>query len=225
MRSLTAEELLLASERLRGEPLPVRAAALLTLGARTTMEEAMALPLGERDGRLLALRTATFGRTLTAVSACPQCGERCEMEIDAEAFEGETRAEVEAFGVRLRVPNGYDALAAITSDDPRHALLTRCVVAGDSSALDGEAVAVIETELERADPRADIRLALVCPRCGAAWENALDITAFFWGEIRAASAQLAYEVHTLAAAYGWREQEILAMTPWRRQLYVDLVGA
>jgi hypothetical protein len=31
------------------------------------------------------------------------------------------------------------------------------------------------------------------------------------------------EVHLLASAYGWRESDILAMTPWRRQLYLELV--
>jgi len=223
MRSLTAEELLLAAERLRHEPLPRRAAGLLALGSGTSVDEAMELPLGERDGRLLALRAATFGRSLIAVSSCPQCGERCEIELDAAAFPGETRAEVDVGGTRVRVPNGHDALAAIASDDPRRVLFERCIV--DEGTLDEDALAAIETELERADPRADIRLALACPACGAAWENALDITTFFWSEIRTAAGRLAYEVHTLAAAYGWPEHDILAMTPWRRQLYVDLVSA
>jgi hypothetical protein len=219
MRSLTAEELLLAAERLRDEPLPARAATLLALASRTSVDEAMDLPLGERDGRLLALRAATFGRELTAVSSCPRCGERCELTLDAEAFTGETTPEIEISGVRLRVPNSHDVLAAIASDDPRQTLLARC------GAVDGLDETAIEAALERADPRADIRLALDCPSCTARWENALDITAFFWSEIRAAAARLAYEVHALASAYGWREGEILAMTPWRRQLYVDLVGA
>jgi hypothetical protein len=222
MRSLTAEELLLAAERLRHEPLPRRAAGLVALGSNTTLDEAMELPLGERDGRLLALRAATFGRSLTAVSSCPQCGERCEIELDANAFPGETRDEVETAGVRVRVPNGHDVLAAIASDDPRRTIIERCVVEGTP---DDDALTAIETALERADPRADIRLALACPACGAAWENALDITTFFWSEIRVAAGRLASEVHILASAYGWPEHDILAMTPWRRQLYVDLVSA
>jgi hypothetical protein len=32
------------------------------------------------------------------------------------------------------------------------------------------------------------------------------------------------EVHTLAWAYGWREADILAMSPARRQFYIELVG-
>ena len=32
------------------------------------------------------------------------------------------------------------------------------------------------------------------------------------------------EVHRLASAYGWREQDILALSPARRQLYLGMVG-
>ncbi|HSB10234.1 MAG TPA: phage baseplate protein, partial [Blastocatellia bacterium] len=31
-------------------------------------------------------------------------------------------------------------------------------------------------------------------------------------------------VHTLASAYGWRESDILNLSPWRRQLYLTLVN-
>jgi hypothetical protein len=32
------------------------------------------------------------------------------------------------------------------------------------------------------------------------------------------------EVHTLAAMYGWRETDILAMSAWRRQRYLEMIG-
>jgi hypothetical protein len=33
------------------------------------------------------------------------------------------------------------------------------------------------------------------------------------------------DVHELASAYGWRESEILALSPQRRQAYLELVRA
>ncbi|MDP9190318.1 MAG: phage baseplate protein [Acidobacteriota bacterium] len=230
MRALTAEELLIAAERFRLEPLPRRGAALLAIAAAPG-EDTMALPIGERDGRLMALRAATFGRDLTAIASCPACSECVEVTLDAAAFAAKPTAseevEVHAEGrvVRARVPNGHDVLAAMTAGDARRALLERCIVDGDASVLPDEVLAAVEEQLERADPRADLRLALTCPACSTQWNDAFDITSFFWTEINLAATRLAREVHTLAAAYGWREADILAMTPWRRQLYVELVIA
>jgi len=33
------------------------------------------------------------------------------------------------------------------------------------------------------------------------------------------------DVHTLARAYGWRERDILTLSPTRRQFYLNMVGA
>ena len=32
------------------------------------------------------------------------------------------------------------------------------------------------------------------------------------------------DVHTLASTYGWREADILALSPWRRQYYLALIA-
>jgi hypothetical protein len=32
------------------------------------------------------------------------------------------------------------------------------------------------------------------------------------------------QVHTLALAYGWREIDILAMSSWRRQAYLEMLS-
>jgi hypothetical protein len=32
------------------------------------------------------------------------------------------------------------------------------------------------------------------------------------------------EVHRMASAYGWREADILAMSAFRRQRYLELIG-
>ena len=75
-----------------------------------------------------------------------------------------------------------------------------------------------------ADPQADVQLAMTCPTCGQTRKAAFDIASFFWSEIERWSLRMFREVHTLATAYGWREKEILGMSAWRRQVYLQLVG-
>jgi len=74
-----------------------------------------------------------------------------------------------------------------------------------------------------ADPLAETRLALHCPRCGSEWDETLDIVAFLWAEIEARARRLLLEIHTLASAYGWTETEILALSGDRRARYVEMV--
>jgi len=50
-----------------------------------------------------------------------------------------------------------------------------------------------------------------------------DIASFFWAEICVQAKRLLREVHTLARAYGWREMDILSMSPARRQFYLEMV--
>lgn len=47
---------------------------------------------------------------------------------------------------------------------------------------------------------------------------------FFWDEINHWAKRLIHDVHILAVAYGWSEEKILALSPWRRQAYLDLVN-
>ena len=37
------------------------------------------------------------------------------------------------------------------------------------------------------------------------------------------AVRLLGEVHELASAYGWREHDVLALSPWRRQAYLQMV--
>jgi hypothetical protein len=75
-----------------------------------------------------------------------------------------------------------------------------------------------------ADPQADVRLALDCPACGHNFLAAFDVAAYLWSEVNAWAYRLLGEVHSLASAYGWREEDILAMSPWRRRVYLEMVG-
>ena len=55
------------------------------------------------------------------------------------------------------------------------------------------------------------------------WQAALDVAADFWLELHAWARGMLREIHTLARAYGWREADILALSPARRRHYLQLV--
>jgi len=66
---------------------------------------------------------------------------------------------------------------------------------------------------------------LTCPACGHAFRVSFDIVSYFWSEVEDWAHRVLVDIHTLAAAYGWSERQILALSPMRRQLYVDMVRA
>jgi hypothetical protein len=86
------------------------------------------------------------------------------------------------------------------------------------------AVSAIVTQMAHCDPRANIELALECPACRHEWLALLNVVSFFWKEIEAWSRRTLAEVHALASAYGWTEAEILALSPWRRQVYLEMLS-
>jgi hypothetical protein len=53
----------------------------------------------------------------------------------------------------------------------------------------------------------------------------LDIERFLWAKINAVARRLLHEVHILAQVYHWSEAEILALTPTRRQFYLEMAQA
>ncbi len=226
-----------------GRQLPRAEMALQLLGLawpEASREELAGLPLGERDARLARLRTLLFGARLEARVDCPTCGNLLEFELDSRviygAESGRTRhGEVTAAGrrVRFRVPDSGDLLAVSTVpdlDQARDALLARCIEVAATE--DGDACApaelpervqqLIEQAMEEVDPRANLSLTLSCPVCQHKWQAAFDILGFFCRELEDWAWRLLGEVQCLAGAYGWSERDILAMSPWRRRVYLEL---
>ncbi len=242
MHSLPAARLLDAWER--GYALTPDRRAILLLEAAWPEEtpEALArLPIGHRDARLLDVRTHLFGESIEAVVACPACGQTLELAVDA----GDLRVEPpgpapraaefvvdrDGYTVRFRLPNTEDVVAAKSGNGHGPALLLqRCVVEarrGDTlfaaEDLPEAVVTAVADEMETADPQARLSFDLRCPDCGHSWESAFDIVAYLWTEIDAWARRTLRDVHGLARAYGWTEPEILAMSAWRRQAYLNLI--
>lgn len=248
MRSLSEAELLDVWEQ--GRSLPPVQQALLALAAASpgsSPEELADLPVGQRDGRLLALRERTFGPTLSGVVTCPNHGERLELAFTVDDILVQSEVEPgpnlsvarNGYDVHFRLPNSRDMMAVRQHDsveDARRTLLRRCLVTvrhGDENipveefpdhVFDQVATAVAE-EMEKADPQASTRLHIICPVCDHQWEAPFDIVPYFWAELDARARRVLQEIHILASSYGWSEVEILALSPARRRLYLEVISS
>ena len=250
MSTLSATALLDVWERGRAHGPLEQAALLLAAAHPATPPGAIgAMTVGRRDALLLALRESTFGPRIASVATCPACGEPLELAFDcadlrqddgvpdgrdAGSDDGTQRLELDGYAVRFRCVSNDD-LAALAGGAgaaaPRLALLRRCVLEarGPTSpvaveTLPAHVLDAVEQRMALADPGADLRLAVACPDCGHRWLAVFDIVSFFWREIESWACRLLRDVHALARAYGWSEREILALSPFRRRCYLDMVG-
>jgi uncharacterized protein (UPF0212 family) len=238
MRALPATELLEVWERAKLLPPVDRALALLegALDDELNSEDLRDIGLGRRDAWLLDLRELEFGRTIRALAPCPACGIDIESEfqiddVRAPFADATATAAIEAGGtpVTLRAPTSRDLSAIAEIDDvtvAMHILATRCIVSDARRDHDDgidAGVDAVENALATLDPQADVVIAMTCPNCGARNAEPFDIAEFLWAETTAWAAQTLADVDVLARAYGWPEREVLALSPWRRQRYVELV--
>lgn len=241
MRALSNAELLDVWEAGLGQTAVERALALVAAAEPGVPVESLArLSAGRRDLRLFLLRRATFGETLPVITACPSCGEQVEAAIGVEELlldeppEQEGTIEADGYAVRFRLPDSIDLNAAANEAAPQTAatrLLEACIVDArrdgetvPASSLPTPVVDAIGARMAELDPQADIELSLLCPACGTRWVAPLDIVSFFWSEIHAWAQRTMQDVHVLASAYGWSEDDILSMSARRRGAYLGMIG-
>jgi hypothetical protein len=245
MNGLTPAELLCTWELGLVRPPAERAlAALAAAGAGAAIEDLATLPIGHRDARLRALREATFGPRYQALVSCPSCDEQLEFGFAAEDVRlaegaGTTVAPATLslgdFTLDIRMLDSTDLAAAARCPDvatARRVIALRSIDAArhgnisvTSDAIPDDLLPELSAHLERADPDADTTVEVTCSACGARWEAAFDIAAYLWTEIETEAVRLLRDVHCLARSYGWREADILALSPLRRRAYLELVQA
>jgi hypothetical protein len=243
MRALSAPELLDVWERGRLLGPVARALTLLTSACpEVSADELANLSMGRRDADLLTLREETFGPEMAGVAACPRCHEQLEfsfsvaqIRLKSAATTGQTFGlTVDGYDLQARPPNSLDLKAIGEQTDARlrrNLLLEQCLIAAyhegepvSAGELPASVFHAVEEAMAQADPQADIRLAISCPSCNHQWQGDFDILSFFWSEIEAWAARVLHEVHILASAYGWREHDILALSPRRRRIYLEMAG-
>ena len=236
MPGVSTETLLAAWERGRAEPQTIgRTLALLSAASPDVAPVALSeLSIGERDAILLHLQEELFSGHVRALAVCAGCDQRVELSFDLAEVRvagpsetnGTLTASWERYQVEFRLPNSRDLLALSGPEDiekKRVRLLERIVLRAECSdrsitaqELPEKLIAAMESEMQAVDPRAEVNLKLRCQSCGHEWSALFDVGSFLWQVVDAWALRLLREVHLLARAYGWREADILAMTPWRR---------
>ena len=242
MRTPSATEVLQVWERGLAQTSAERALVLAALACPEQPTEALAqLPIGQRDRLLLQLRDRLLGSRLTSLATCPQCGEAAELSFDSAeilataCFDGTSPAHTTTTDgeVHFRLPNSADLLAitGLERASARRRLFERCILRVEQGGepkpveqLSEETLAAVAAQMAQIDSQAEVQLELACPVCARHWLAPLDILAYLWSEINAWAGRTLREIHLLASAYGWRESEVLALSPTRRQLYLQMIG-
>jgi hypothetical protein len=236
MRGVAERELLDIWER--GSDLHPVDRSLLVLHAAfpaTSYDTLADWPLGTRNRALAELFQGWFGPQIEAWTSCDACGEQLELEMDtrvltaqypAPAVEEPGSAVAATVGPHsFRLPSSRDlALAACepTTELATASLLRACWI-GDGAAPSFSDREIDEAgeQLASADPLAEMRVRLVCPGCGREWDDTLDLALFVWAGVEARAKRLLLDVHDLAGAYGWTEEETLRLSERRRRFYID----
>lgn len=251
MRALSASDLLEIWEHGRGKTPIEQALAILGFAfTHIPAADLQRLTIGQRDARLLHLRELTFGSQLKGLADCPACHDRLELSFDARDVHGQTALLPDAetiepintetsfsaggYDLTFRLPTSVDLMTLAAQTDVTQAsqqLLEACVISirkagetADAGNLPREVLSVLMEKMGQADPLANLTLNVTCPACGHTWQSMFDIASYFWSEIDAWAVRLMREVHVLASAYGWREADILSMSAWRRQRYLEIIG-
>jgi hypothetical protein len=238
----TASQLLAFWEEGRSQTPLQRAFSLLALAAPDCSADELArYSIGRRDRALLGLRERLFGFRFVAAATCLACAQEIELDFTAADIRSAPVAETDEFhsfqldgyALNFRLPTCED-LASLTPNasarEGRSQLLQRCVTGTQTMGrpasvadLPEKVTAALSERMAQLDPQGDIKLTLTCPKCSHEWLSPLDIVSYLWREIHAWAGRTLREIHLIATAYGWREADILALSPRRRQTYLELI--
>jgi hypothetical protein len=224
MRSLTANDILYIWEIGQNQHSIDRALTMLAVAMPDcTTDELARLSIGRRDGWLLMLRELELELNIRDL----------RLTDPTVTIEPESTVNLAEFTIQIHVPNSYDLAAVVGCPNVETAyrqLLQRCIVqidrSGERIGSDQLPLAVLQqlsAQIAEIDPQAEIILTPICPACEHTWQVLFDIVTFFWTELSDRARRLMQEVYLLARSYGWREADILAMSPLRRQFYLELV--
>lgn len=208
-----------------------------------SLNEIGCLTIGERDACLLNIREQLFGSELNNVANCPNCSQKIEWKtsIDTLRLKGSNviwnkepiKMAYHGLQISFRIPNSKDILEIMEMENPefrQSELLNKCLSYSSFPSPttepwpDGLQEAIIR-KMEECDPQADISMKIVCPDCGHHWHMFFDIMRYLWSEIDDWAIKLIQDIYLLALNFGWSEHDILSLSRFRRNLYINMIYA
>lgn len=210
-----------------------RGAAVMTVADREPWLDASVAQVAAGAARF---HLQAFGPVVDAVVTCPGCAAVLDLEVPvADMAVGSVERDaaihlgLSVGEVVMRAPSARDLLAAAGRADAREVLLSRCLHDANgqpiaASGLAAEDLAVVEEAFEDVVGSAVPELRVACPDCGGQVDAIVDPGELLWERVNAAAPVLLREVAELAAAFGWSEEAVLAMSSARRRVYLRLAG-
>lgn len=243
MRTLTANDAIRIWEKGHREPPAQRVLSLLAAACpEEGFDELQRLTLGQCDDRLWEVRKRVFGPEINGFAECSSCGERLEFTLNTDDFRvsnpsspagSEFALESEGYTIRFRLIDLEDLAVTASAgsvDLVRERLIERCILEVRRGAeqitaaeLPQKVIAELGRRFAEIDSGSEVLVSLTCPACESSHELPLDISSFFYTELSVQAQRLLREVHVLAGAYGWRESDILELSPRRRQFYLEML--
>ena len=197
-------------------------------------------PVGARIASLLRIAAATDGVNAFTVQlqcALAECQSAFEIVLPLDEVIGNGGATVadritvtlaDGRRVTVRPPTGNDqrewgSRRYSSQHEAALAIASRLVIEPHMSTIDASAIDIIAAALAAADPLVSFTVSCTCPACGRPNETTVDLEMLALRRIAARRQALLQDVHALACAYGWTEQETLAIPPERRAEYRQLI--
>lgn len=214
------------------------AVTLATRRARTPAGEPITtdqLPVGDLDSMIIEFRRMLFGDRIIAEGNCGHCGAPIDVTFPLDAFAAHHRPRrprnvaadgngewvLTGDGTHFRLPTVADVRAAELEADPSAALAARCI----DGKLTGSRRRKAERAMAAMAPTLAAEVVGPCPECNGSVPLWTDLRDLCVADMRFVAASVVEEVHLLAEAYHWHEDEILAMPSPRRASYADCIRA
>ena len=175
---------------------------------------------------LLELAAGEGDDPLDSLVACPECGVPVDIAIPVQAFLDAAAASSSLPAASPPVPTVADMAAAAglePSAAGRH-LASACGIGGLVEEDRRRALAAMDKAHPLLAPSVDFE----CPSCGTHHDLAIDVVDLAWTALAERARVCLDDVVVLAGAFGWSEEDVLAVPAPRRAVYrrvVEKAGA
>jgi len=221
-----------------------RAAALVAHDGGGSVEAALDLPLATCAALAVTAYVDAFGPRAECSCTCGGCGDEMDILLDLREFAdaasgaGPTSEDIVAVGdgarsLTVRALTTRDLLDVARSSDPGLSLRQCCLrdesgqrlSTAELRALGDDDLAAVDAASDHLAGMASILLRMRCPGCGEGMAASVDVGGLLWERVAATAPQLLAEIATLARAFGWSEDAVLALGTTRRRAYLQLAAA
>jgi hypothetical protein len=207
-------------------------------GVDIASERAWCWTTARRTQALLTIAIRTSGSDLELGVTCPNlaCGELLELPIRLTDFEQDNVPDNiqcrtdDGVMLTLRLPNGDDQRRwfrlGLAEDADWAVMATDLITAVDGQPLEAGNSDVadwlkhIEQALQASDPLTDLSIETSCPHCDRHFSVDVDLEKELLMLLEQRQPQLLNEIHSIASAYHWSEEQIMNLRPARRQQYL-----